>query len=358
MDEDLEQAMEENKSETEHADYYIVREQPSILRFALKEYQLVGLNWLNLLHLENVNGILADEMGLGKTIQTISLFALLHERKTSKHPHIVICPVTTLTNWMRELQKWCPNLRVIAYYGKKAERDEARKIIGNEHFNVIITTYNTAAQKSDRLFLKRNKFDYVVLDEAQNIKNNQSLRHKYLAKLDSRNRLLLTGTPLQNNLEELWALLQFIMPDLFSSEVNLEEETDKELAERLVSRMKVIMAPFVLRRLKQHVSQDLPAKELKIIECPMTDLQRDLYRACVQQSKTWWQKNQSTDTTSSVKEEPEEEEDFAKSTLDTDSFLSEDVVGTKTTDDTPSATETAPAPLVPRPSAMAPIILR
>jgi len=242
--------------------------------------------------LEKVNGILADEMGLGKTIQTISLFALLHERKTAQHPHIVICPATTLTNWMRELQKWCPVLNVIAYYGTKAERDLAKRYISQNHFDVILTTYNTAAQKTDRLFLKKIRFDYVVLDEAQNIKNNQSLRHKYLAKLQSCNRLLLTGTPLQNNLEELWALLQFIMPDLFASQIELEAEADSEQAEKRVTRMKVIMAPFVLRRLKQHVSQDLPQKECKVIECPMTEFQIELYNNCVQQSKTWWQKNQ------------------------------------------------------------------
>ena len=231
-------------------------------------------------------------MGLGKTIQTISLFALLYERKTSKHSHIVICPATTLTNWMRELQKWCPMLKVIAYYGTKAERDASKRYIMQEHFDVIITTYNTAAQKHDRLFLKKLEFDYVVLDEAQNIKNNRSLRHQYLAKLHSRYRLLLTGTPLQNNLEELWALLQFIMPDIFTADMDLELDDDKEQTDRRVSRMKVIMAPFVLRRLKQHVSQDLPPKELKIIECPMTEFQSNMYRMCVQQSKTWWQKNQ------------------------------------------------------------------
>ena len=120
---------------------------------------------------------------------------------------------------MRELHRWCPVLRVIAYYGSPAERDLAKKTIISEHFDIILTTYNVAGQKKDRLFLKRQDFHYVVLDEAQNIKNNQSLRHKYLRKLKSQHRLLLTGTPLQNNLDELWALLQFIMPDLFHFDV-------------------------------------------------------------------------------------------------------------------------------------------
>ena len=233
-------------------------------------------------------------MGLGKTIQTISLFALLHERKTSNSPHIVICPATTLTNWIRELQKWCPVLTVIAYYGTKAEREQAKKYIHQQHYDVILTTYNTAAQKQDRLFLKKLKFCYVVLDEAQNIKNNQSLRHKYLGKLQSEYRLLLTGTPLQNNLDELWALLNFIMPDIFSTELDLQsgDDNDEDMIDRRIGRMKIILAPFVLRRLKSHVSQDLPNKELKILECPMTDNQNKMYRDCIHQSKRWWQENQ------------------------------------------------------------------
>eukprot|EP00339_Tiarina_fusa_P000628 CAMPEP_0117015140 /NCGR_PEP_ID=MMETSP0472-20121206/12152_1 /TAXON_ID=693140 ORGANISM="Tiarina fusus, Strain LIS" /NCGR_SAMPLE_ID=MMETSP0472 /ASSEMBLY_ACC=CAM_ASM_000603 /LENGTH=931 /DNA_ID=CAMNT_0004718875 /DNA_START=70 /DNA_END=2864 /DNA_ORIENTATION=+ len=279
----------EEKEETRKANEHIVREQPNILQLALKEYQLVGLNWLNLLNKEGVNGILADEMGLGKTIQTISLLALLYEREVSEIPHLIICPSTTLANWLREIYKWCPVFKVIAYYGSPVTRPNKANT-DEDRFDIIVTTYNIAGQKKDRLFLKKREFNYVILDEAQNIKNNQSLRHKYLRKLDSRHRLLLTGTPLQNNLDELWALLQFIMPDLFDFDIDFQNEENSGMNDERVNRMKAIMAPFVLRRLKQHVSRDLPPKTESVQLCDMTNLQKELYISCIQQSRSWWEK--------------------------------------------------------------------
>jgi len=272
------------------ANEHIVREQPGLLQLALKEYQLVGLNWLNLLNKEGVNGILADEMGLGKTIQTISLLALLYEREVPDVPHLIICPSTTLANWLREIYKWCPVFKVIAYYGSPDERERIKQTLLTDRFDIVVTTYNIAGQKKDRLFLKKREFNYVILDEAQSIKNNQSLRHKYLRKLDSRHRLLLTGTPLQNNLDELWALLQFIMPDLFDFDIDFQNEKNSGMNDERVNRMKAIMAPFVLRRLKQHVSRDLPPKAESVQLCDMTPLQKELYISCVQQSRSWWEK--------------------------------------------------------------------
>ena len=119
---------------------------------------------------------------------------------------------------MREFQKWCPNISVVAYYGNTKEREELQRLINKGIGEVIITTYNVATMRNDRYFLKKLQFNYLVLDEAQNIKNSKSLRHKNLFRFKAQNRLLLTGTPLQNNLKELWALLQFVMPALFDSE--------------------------------------------------------------------------------------------------------------------------------------------
>lgn len=302
-------AVKEGKPEekNEERQKHIVTEQPEMLQLVLKEYQLVGLNWLNLLHVENINGILADEMGLGKTIQTISLFALLHEREAPSIPHLVICPSTTLANWLREINKWCPQFRVLAYYGKTDERERIRSQIVNEAFDIIVTTYKIAGQKKDRLFLKKVDFCYVVLDEAQGIKNKFSLRHQGLRKLNSQHRLLLTGTPLQNNLDELWALLQFIMPGVFDYDLNLEDEAeeDEEKNTKRVNRMKAIMAPFVLRRLKQHVSRDLPAKRESIESCEMTQRQKEMYYSCVQQSRSWWERMKNNPSMSEVIENPD-----------------------------------------------------
>mmetsp|Transcript_10357 Transcript_10357/g.42117 ORF Transcript_10357/g.42117 Transcript_10357/m.42117 type:complete len:1436 (+) Transcript_10357:99-4406(+) len=272
----------------------IIRRQPQSLQLKLTHYQLVGLNWLNLLHSEKLNGVLADEMGLGKTVQTIALFALLKERDNPSHPHLVVCPTTTLSNWVRELEVWCPSLAVMAYYGEMKEREQLRKVIAENHFDVIVTNYSASTGSArDRQFIKGMEFGYLVLDEAQYIKNKDSKRNKVLSKIKSQNRLLLTGTPLQNNLEELWSLLQFTMPDFFKTayEFDLMSE-DEELTKRRINRMKTIIAPFFLRRLKTspEVSQGIPEKKIVVEECEMTESQQRSYDNYISQSRKLWVK--------------------------------------------------------------------
>jgi len=170
----------------------------------LKHYQLKGLRWLDNLYEQGINGILADEMGLGKTIQAISLLAHLYETKGVWGPFLIIVPCTVLSNWQNELSKFCPSLRVLPFFGSPEERKKLGKFLDpknlynpNMRINVLLTSYNLIANNSkDQLKLLRVKWHYMILDEAQAIKNNLSRRWKVLLQFNTRNRLLLTGTPI------------------------------------------------------------------------------------------------------------------------------------------------------------------
>jgi len=284
----------ENEKETE---LELIR-QPENLKYELRAYQLVGLNWLYLLFQQKINGILADEMGLGKTIQTIALFTLLKQRGDNKKPHMVVVPATALENWVREFSSWSPGLVVHMYHGSTKERELLRKQLlpkedGLCNFDVIITTYNLSINKADRVkFFKKFEFCYIVLDEAHSIKNVNSIRYQNLLKLAFRAqyRLMLTGTPLQNNVNELWALLNFLMPNIFGvtkdfKSLSWPEEEGKDYPEE-VDRIKKIISPFILRRLKSEVLGKLPPKKETIKWCELTGYQRELYEKTFQFSKT------------------------------------------------------------------------
>ncbi|KAJ2761436.1 swr1 complex component [Coemansia sp. BCRC 34490] len=186
--------------------------QPFLLRGNLREYQRQGLDWLASLHQHNINGILADEMGLGKTIQTIALLAHLACDKGIWGPHLVIVPTSVLLNWEQEFHRWLPGFKVLSYYGGRAERKLKRKGWSKRNaFHVCITSYQLAIQ--DASIFKRKPWYYMILDEAQAIKNFRSQRWQTLLGFKSSSRLLLTGTPLQNSLIELWSLMYFLMPE-------------------------------------------------------------------------------------------------------------------------------------------------
>ncbi|KAJ1959621.1 swr1 complex component, partial [Dipsacomyces acuminosporus] len=192
-------------------------EQPFLLRGNLREYQRQGLDWLSSLHQHEINGILADEMGLGKTIQTIALLAHLACHKGIWGPHLVIVPTSVLLNWEQEFHRWLPGFKVLTYYGSRAERKLKRKGWSKSNaFHVCVTSYQLAIQDSS--VFKRKPWYYMILDEAQAIKNFRSQRWQTLLGFKSACRLLLTGTPLQNSLIELWSLMYFLMPKEFASE--------------------------------------------------------------------------------------------------------------------------------------------
>ncbi|KAG7332383.1 hypothetical protein KOW79_004217 [Hemibagrus wyckioides] len=263
--------------------------QPTSLNSKLKlqPYQLIGLKWLILLHQHNLSGILADEMGLGKTIQAISFLAHLYQ-KGIKGPHLITVPSSTVDNWVRELELWCPSLKVIVYYGSVEDRKYLRHDILNNQveFNVIVSTYNlTIGNENDRSLFRKLKLQCAVFDEGHMLKNMNSLRYRHLMAINAEQRLLLTGTPLQNNLLELISLLNFIMPSMFSSSTSQiskmfstkSSEEESSFHKERIAQAKLIMKPFILRRVKSEVLKELPPKVEKIEMCPMSDAQQQLY---------------------------------------------------------------------------------
>ncbi|RLO11627.1 hypothetical protein DYB28_010614, partial [Aphanomyces astaci] len=185
--------------------------QPSNIAFGtMKPYQLEGLNWMIRLHDCGVNGILADEMGLGKTLQSISLLAYLRESRALKGPHMIIVPKSTVGNWMRELGRWCPSIRAFKFMGDKEQRNVLRESIKTVKWDVCVLSYEVAIMEKPTL--KKFKWKYMLIDEAHRIKNENSKLSQVVREFDVEHRLLITGTPLQNNLHELWALLNFLLP--------------------------------------------------------------------------------------------------------------------------------------------------
>jgi SWI/SNF-related matrix-associated actin-dependent regulator of chromatin subfamily A member 5 len=196
--------------------------QPSILTGGkLTHYQLDGLNWIISLYERGLNGILADEMGLGKTIQSISFLAYLKQFQKKNGYFLVIVPKSTMPNWSRECKLWCPKLNAIVLNPVKEEREETLKIIAEHKFEAVITSYegiNICINK-----LRKIKWEVLIIDEAHRIKNENAILSKNVRLLQSKFRLLVTGTPLQNNLHELWSLLNFLLPDIFSSSSDFDE---------------------------------------------------------------------------------------------------------------------------------------
>lgn len=268
-------------------------EQPKMLTAQLKEYQLKGLNWLVNLYEQGINGILADEMGLGKTVQSISVMAYLAEKHDIWGPFLVVAPASTLHNWQQEITKFVPSLKVLPYWGTAADRKVLRKFWDRKHitytqdapFHVLITSYQLVV--SDVAYFQKMKWQYMILDEAQAIKSSASSRWKSLLGFHCRNRLLLTGTPIQNNMQELWALLHFIMPSLFDSHDEFSEwfskdieshaQSNTKLNEDQLRRLHMILKPFMLRRVKKHVQKELGDKIEEDIFCDLTYRQRAYY---------------------------------------------------------------------------------
>ncbi|KAI5162586.1 chromatin-remodeling ATPase INO80 [Nematocida ausubeli] len=257
---------------------------PRMLTCTLKDYQKRGLEWLVSLYDQGINGMLADEMGLGKTVQAISFLAHLAENENIWGPFLVITPASTLHNWAQEFSKFAPALKVISYWGAVAERKGLRKTWQQRKlqredapFHVVITSYQLAV--SDEKYFSKIKWQYMVLDEAQAIKSSSSTRWKTLLSFKARSRLLLTGTPIQNTLQELWALLHFIMPTLFDSHGEFSEWFKIEDGDSVTeaARLRMVLQPFMLRREKKDVADELGQKVEINLVCGLTPRQRRLY---------------------------------------------------------------------------------
>ncbi|ONI28478.1 hypothetical protein PRUPE_1G143200 [Prunus persica] len=303
----------ENEDESDQAKHYMesnekyylmahsikenIAKQPSILNGGkLREYQMNGLRWLVSLYNNHLNGILADEMGLGKTVQVISLICYLMETKNDRGPFLVVVPSSVLPGWESEINFWAPSILGIVYAGPPEERRRLfKERIVQRKFNVLLTTYEYLMNKHDRPKLSKLHWHYIIIDEGHRIKNASCKLNAELKHYQSSHRLLLTGTPLQNNLEELWALLNFLLPNIFNSSEDFSQWFNKPfessgdstadqalLSEEenllIINRLHQVLRPFVLRRLKHKVENELPEKIERLVRCEASAYQKLLMK--------------------------------------------------------------------------------
>lgn len=259
-------------------DLTVFTESPGFIHGKLRDYQIAGLNWMVSLHENNINGILADEMGLGKTLQTISFLGYLRWVKEITGPHLILVPKSTLDNWRREFQQWTPEVRTVVLQGTKEERSDLIKDkLLTCDFDVCIASYETVLREKNTF--RKFAWQYIIVDEAHRIKNEESQLSQIIRILSSRNRLLITGTPLQNNMHELWALLNFLLPDIFGDAAVFDQWFEKEGDQDAVIRqLHKVLRPFLLRRLKSEVEHSLLPKREVNLYIGMSPMQRKWYQ--------------------------------------------------------------------------------
>jgi len=247
---------------------------PGGLKATLRHYQLQGLSWLLYLDQKNMGGCLADDMGLGKTIQMIALL-LAQQQQGHKGASLVIMPTSLLFNWEAELNRFAPSLKVLRLYGP----DRVAMMSEIDRYDVVLTTYGSLL--GDISFLKKKQFNLVVLDESQQIKNIDSQRYEAVNALRSRNRFIMTGTPVENNTQDLYAQLSFACPGLLGGKRSFRDlfaiPIDKFKSSRNARELQQRVAPFILRRHKEDVLLELPPKTEIVLHCPMNEEQRKVY---------------------------------------------------------------------------------
>lgn len=249
--------------------------QPRGLNAKLRPYQKEGLRWLNFLDDFKLGGCLADDMGLGKTLQIISFIKHLKSKTKSKIPHLIIVPTSLIFNWNEEVKKFCPSLKVFTLSGGNRTKDTSEF----KNYDIIITTYGIAI--NDIVYLKKYQFNYIILDESQTIKNPISKRFKAVRLLKATNRLVLTGTPIENNTFDLYAQMTFVNPGLLGGMTHFKKEyataIDKNKDKEVANELKDLIDPFLLRRTKKQVAKELPPKTEQFLYCTMGKEQRKLY---------------------------------------------------------------------------------
>ncbi|KAH3669516.1 hypothetical protein OGAPHI_001637 [Ogataea philodendri] len=269
------------KDEETVSEAFEFTESPAFINGKLRPYQIQGLNWLISLNQNNLSGILADEMGLGKTLQTISFLGYLRYVRGKAGPHLVIVPKSTLENWQREFAKWTPEVETLVLTGDQQQRNEIIKDgLYTCKFDVVISSYEIVIR--EKTALRKFAWEYIVVDEAHRLKNEDSLLSQIIRTFHSKNRMLITGTPLQNNLHELWALLNFLLPDVFADSETFDEWFSSGDSENkddtIVQQLHKVLQPFLLRRIKSDVEKSLlPKKELNVY-VGMTEMQKKWYQ--------------------------------------------------------------------------------
>ncbi len=276
LDEEVKQELKTYRQKLAEFDVNKTVAVPPGLKTELRHYQQEGLNWLNFLDDLNFGGCLADDMGLGKTIQIIA-FILLQRRKVSSNNNLLVVPTSLIFNWQAELQRFAPSIKVHTIYG--AERLKTTEHLGD--YELVITSYGILL--ADISYLKEHHFNYVFLDESQNIKNPGSQRYKAVRLLQSRNKIAITGTPVENNTFDLFSQLSFACPGLLGSKQYFKDiysqPIDKFKIDKRTYELQQKIRPFILRRTKDEVAAELPEKTEMILYCAMQDEQRKVYDA-------------------------------------------------------------------------------
>jgi SNF2 family DNA or RNA helicase len=276
LDESVKKEIAVYESKLKQVDLYNEVNVPEELNASLREYQKLGLAWLNLLDDFNFGGCLADDMGLGKTLQIIA-FILGQRKKTQQNTNLVVVPTSLIFNWQDEVKKFAPSLKILTLYGAGRIKD----ITVFDNYEIILTSYGTLL--SDITFLTKYRFNYIFLDESQNIKNIESQRYYAARQLQSRNKIAITGTPVENNTFDLYAQLSFACPGLLGNKQSFKDlfsvPIDKFKSSRHALQLQQKVAPFILRRTKRDVARELPEKTEMILYCPMEEAQRKVYEA-------------------------------------------------------------------------------
>ncbi|KAJ8252744.1 hypothetical protein GJAV_G00205090 [Gymnothorax javanicus] len=263
----------------------------------LRSYQLDGVKWLAQCLASQEGCILGDEMGLGKTCQTISLLVYARGARGDEGPFLILSPLSVMENWREEMERFAPSLSVVCYQGDKVKRAALQMELSSQCFNVLLTTYELCL--NDASFLKRWKWKVLVVDEAHRLKNQNSLLRRALTEFSVRFRVLLTGTPVQNSLQEVYSLLSFIQPPIFPEDraedfvsAFASVQTDSALAAQLHS----VLRPFLLRRVKAEVALELPRKTELVVYHGLSALQKRYYRAVLMRDLDAFQNEQGSRT--------------------------------------------------------------
>lgn len=260
---------------------------PKMLKASLRTYQKIGYNWLKTLDTYKLGGILADDMGLGKTVQLLSVVCSYVENSKNRKPTLVVCPSSLSLNWQNEIEKFTNKLTSLVIHGTLTERQKQIKNIPN--YDVIITSYELLKRDIEEYSKYNYEFKYIVADEAQYIKNNNTKNAKAIKEIKSETRFALTGTPIENSLSELWSIFDFIMPGYLFSYKKFKElyETSivKENNNETMEKLKQLISPFVLRRIKGEVLTELPDKTITILNSQMSDEQRQIYMSYLAKAK-------------------------------------------------------------------------
>lgn len=261
---------------------------PSLLNANLREYQKIGVQWLQMLDFYGLGGILADDMGLGKTVQILCVIcSYLEKHKENSKPIMVVCPSSLCLNWQNEIEKFTTGVTSQVIHGSLEARKKQIENIKN--YNIVITSYELLKRDIDEYKKSETQFKFIIADEAQYIKNNNTQNAKAIKNINAETRYALTGTPIENSLSELWSIFDFIMPGYLFGYRKFKEmyETPivRDADEYATNKLKKLIEPFVLRRIKKEVLTELPDKMITILNSQMTDEQQDIYLSYLARAK-------------------------------------------------------------------------